>query len=240
MTDAEIDFAWGAAGLRPLMSGCDVFVIVDTLCFSTSVDIATGRGAEVLPYRLGKQGAETEARRRGALLAQPRETAAGAPSLSPASLLQLAPGSRLLLPSPNGSALSAMVGSGAAFAGCLRNASAVATAAARAGRRIAVIAAGEHWPGGSLRPAVEDLLGAGAIIARLDGRLSADARAARAAYRDLRNELRETLRGCRSGRELIDRGFAQDVELAAEQDSSAAVPLLQDGRYRNLALAPPG
>ena len=240
MTDAVIEFAWGAAGLRPLMSTCDVFVIVDVLCFSTSVDVATARGAEVLPYPLGKLGADEVARSRGAVLAQPRDTAAGAPSLSPASLRQLAPGTRLLLPSPNGSALSAMVSGNTAFAGCLRNASTVAAAAQGAGRRIAVIAAGEHWPGGSLRPAIEDLLGAGALIARLDGRLSADARAAKAAYRELKSELAQTLSASRSGQELTARGFADDVELAGDEDSSSAIPALRDGSYRNLAAARAG
>src|SRR3546814_7523464 len=81
-----------------------------------------------------------------------------------------------------------------AFAGSLRNASAVAAAAQDAAaesirKRIAVIAAGEHWPGGNLRPAIEDLLGAGAIIERLQGRPSPEARAARAAYRELKDEI---------------------------------------------------
>ncbi|HMA13918.1 MAG TPA: 2-phosphosulfolactate phosphatase, partial [Kiloniellaceae bacterium] len=103
------------------------------------------------------------------------------------------------------------------------------------GGRLAVIAAGEHWPGGSLRPAIEDLLGAGAIIARLNGTLSPEARVARAAYRDLKDEIPATLRACQSGQELIEAGFPDDVALVAEEDVSDAVPALRDGRYRNLA-----
>ena len=240
MRDPQIDFAWGGAGLTALHGICDVFVILDVLCFTTSVDVAVARGAEVLPFPLGKYGAEELARADAAVLAKPRREAAGGPSLSPASLRQLAPGNRLVLPSPNGSALSAMVQDRAAFAASLRNATAVAAAAQRAGghsasKRIAVIAAGEHWPGGSLRPAIEDLLGAGAVIARLSGALSPEARAARAAYRELKDEAPAVLRGCLSGQELIAAGFSDDVEMAAQEDVSAAVPALQDGRYRNLA-----
>ena len=235
MSAPEIDFAWGGAGLAALHPHCDTFVIVDMLCFSTSVDVAVARGAEVLPFPLGKYGADEAARQGAAVLARPRKEAAGGPSLSPASLRTLAPGTRLLLPSPNGSALSAMLRDRRGFAGCLRNATAVAAAVQQAGTRIAVIAAGEHWPGGSLRPAIEDLLGAGALIARLKGTLSAEARVARAAYLDLKNEIADTFRACQSGRELIDAGFPDDVEIAAQEDVSASVPALQDGRYRDLA-----
>lgn len=235
MRIVQIDFAWGAAGLTELLGRCDVFVILDVLCFTTSVDVAVARGAEVLPFPLGKYGADELARSGNAVLAKPRREAAGGPSLSPPSLRQLAPGTRLVLPSPNGSTLSAMVRGRTAFAASLRNATAVAAAAQQVGGKVAVIAAGEHWPGGSLRPAIEDLLGAGAIIARLSGALSPEARAARAAYRELKDEIPATLRGCLSGLELIEAGFPDDVELAAEEDVSAVVPALQEGRYRNAA-----
>ena len=240
MRDAQIDFAWGAAGLTDLLGQCDVFVILDILCFTTSVDVAVARGVEVLPFPLGKYGADDLAQRGDAVLAKPRREAAGGPSLSPPSLRSLTAGTRLVLPSPNGSTLSAMVQNRTAFAGSLRNATAVAAAVSEAAARsdngrIAVVAGGEHWPGGALRPAIEDLLGAGALIARLGGRPSPEARAARAAYHELKGELRDVLRSCLSGRELIEAGFSDDVEMAAEEDVSAAVPLLADGRYRNAA-----
>lgn len=235
MTDPQIEFAWGGAGLTALRQSCDVFVILDVLCFTSSVDVAVARGAEVLPFPLGKYGADDAARRGEAVLAKPRKEAAGGPSLSPASLQNLAPGTRLLLPSPNGSALSAMVREHRAFAASLRNATSVAAAVRQAGERIAVIAGGEHWPGGALRPAIEDLLGAGAIIARLPGRLSAEARTAKAAYVELKNEIPATLRESLSGQELIAAGFPDDVELAAQEDVSAAVPALVEGRYVDAA-----
>src|SRR3546814_3859736 len=65
----------------------------------------TRRAADLI----GRYGADVLARADGAILAKPRQEAAGGPSLSPASLRQLAPGTHLVLPSPNGSALSAML-----------------------------------------------------------------------------------------------------------------------------------
>src|SRR3546814_10267149 len=106
MRDMPIDFAWGGAGLADLHGRCDVFVVLDVLCFTTSVDVAVARGAEVLPFPIGKYGADVLARADGAILAKPRQEAAGGPSLSPASLRQLAPGTHLGLPSPTGSSLS--------------------------------------------------------------------------------------------------------------------------------------
>src|SRR3546814_13792990 len=99
------------------------------------------------------------------------------------------------------------------------------------------MAAGEHWPGGNLRPAIEDLLGAGAIIERLQGRPSPEARAARAAYRELKDEIPAVLSGCPSGQALAAAGFPEDVELAAQEDASTAVPMLQGGRYRKIGRA---
>ena len=36
---------------------------------------------------------------------------------------------------------------------------------------------------------------------------------------------------CASGRELVERGFAEDVAIAAELASSAVVPVLRDGAF---------
>lgn len=96
------------------------------------------------------------------------------------------------------------------------------------GQRIAVIPAGEKWPDGSLRPAFEDLIGAGAIINHFNARLSPEARSAIAAYREAEPNLHQLLKQCSSGQELMGRGFASDVALAAELAVSECVPTLHD------------
>src|SRR3546814_14202823 len=67
MRDMPIDFAWGGAGLADLHGRCDVFVVLDVLCFPTSVDVAVARGAEVLPFPIGKYGADVLADRKSAV-----------------------------------------------------------------------------------------------------------------------------------------------------------------------------
>ena len=86
---------------------------------------------------------------------------------------------------------------------------------------VGVIPAGEHWPDGSLRVAVEDLLGAGAILDRLDRTCSPEAEVTRDAWRSADRDPGRTSRLSVSGRELIERGFPGDVDLAAELDVSA-------------------
>jgi len=46
------------------------------------------------------------------------------------------------------------------------------------------------------------------------------------------DEMTELVKSCASGREIIDRGFAADVELAVELDCSDVVPVLENGEYR--------
>lgn len=225
---------WGREGIEALRSQVSVFVIVDVLSFSTAVDIAVGRGASIYPFPLGDHAAATAAAEKlGATAAAPKRAAGGQFSLSPASLRHLNPGDRLLLPSPNGSRLSMACGDTPVLAGCLRNAKAVAAKARElAGQGdIGLIPAGERWPGDTLRPAIEDLIGAGAVIDALDGEMTAEARVARDAWRSARGDLEALIRDCRSGRELIERGFAIDVDLALEREISAAAPLLREGAY---------
>lgn len=232
--DGQVLFEWGAEGLRAMLPHSDVMVIVDVLSFTTAVEVAVSRGATVWPSAVQGEAAERLARAHGAVLAARRGQGL---SLSPVSLRAVEPGTRLVLPSPNGATLSTLTGEVPTLAGCLRNAAAVARAATSLGRRVAVIAAGERWrgaaglPDGTLRPGLEDMLGAGAIIASLPGERSPEAAAAEAVYRNFAPDLLGALRTCTSGQELIGWGYAEDVALAAELNCSQAVPRLQGGAY---------
>ena len=230
----ELRCAWGLHGLTALAPISDAVVIVDVLSFSTSVDIALSRRGQVYPYRGPYEQARSYAQSIGAILAEKDRTAAY--SLSPQSLLQLPLGARLVLPSPNGSSLSLSTGETPTLTGCLRNYQAVALAALKFGRRIAVIAAGERWADGSLRPGVEDWLGAGAVLSQLKGMLSPEARSAKASFQAAQEEIAALLQQCSSGLELIERGHAQDVMLAAALGASNCAPILTDGAYQAASL----
>lgn len=127
--------------------------------------------------------------------------------------------------------------------GGLRNASAVAAAVLaeqeRRGARtsITVIAAGELSPGdGTLRFAVEDQLGAGAIVEALGAlgidHTSPDAAVAAESFRALRRAVKHLLTASGSGLELIGRGLRDDVLAAAAVDAASAVPVLREGVFR--------
>jgi 2-phosphosulfolactate phosphatase len=220
---------WGEPGIASLCNISDVVVIVDALCFSTCVEIATARGAAIFPHRWGDGRALEFAHKVGAELAGPRGK--GGYSLSPGSFLNISAGQRVVLPSPNGASLSLITKGTKTLTGCLRNAAAVARTASKVGSRVAVIPAGERWPDGTLRPCLEDLLGAGAILDRLPGSLSPEAEAAVKIYQAFRHHLRAKLYSCGSGKELIEWGFEQDIILASELNVSDCVPMLVDNAY---------
>jgi hypothetical protein len=85
-------------------------------------------------------------------------------------------------------------------------------------RRIAVVPAGERWPSdGSLRPAFEDWVGAGAIISHLAGARSPEAHAAATIFEGVQSDLAALLQSCGSGKELLAHGIVKDVALAWTQ-----------------------
>lgn len=160
--------------------------------------------------------------------------------------------------STNGAAVaSAAADTGATvLLGGIRNAAATARAVMALQERratrtsVAVIAAGERTPGGDLRYAVEDQLGAGAVIAALTDlgidHSSPDGAVASESFRVLRRALRHLMAASGSGRELndgvpstgrmVEAGIRPATsEEAAELDAVDAVPVLRDGVFERFA-----
>ncbi len=230
----RVDCQWGRAGAaRP----ADVAIIVDVLSFSTCVSIAVERGARVFPFFGAYEDSELLAQALGAKAAAKTRDKAKL-CLSPSSLQQMAEGESVVLPSPNGSRCSMMAAAKDVLCGCLRNADAVAGAAKQAGEDILVVPAGELWPDGSMRVAFEDMMGAGAIVTALGGTPTEEARAAAAAFKDAKGDLRARVFACPSGVELVERGFPEDVELATQYNASVVAPLLTQHRMRYGAALP--
>lgn len=230
---------WGPSGAVAVSA--DYAVVVDVLSFTTTLTVALEKGIEVFPFAWKDSRAAEHAMRHGATLAVGRFEALSRPSarhvsLSPASLAEVEGIERLVLPSPNGSTIAfALAETGAAvLAASLRNASAVARWLAphvRRGASVVVVPAGERWPDDSLRPAVEDLWGAGAVVAGLVAagvpreQVSPEAEVAAQAFGTA--ALPDALARLAGGLELVEAGFAGDVEVAAQVDVSDVVPLLE-------------
>lgn len=205
----QVRLEWGDDGLARLATS-DIVVVVDVLRFSSTVTTRVAAGGAV-----------------------PLDAAAHAVSLNGTAISRAA---AALDPAP------------IVLLGCLRNASAVAEAIADEQRRrgartsIALIAGGELVPadaGAAARTArrfaVEDLLGAGAIVDALGVRgidhTSPEAAAAGEAFRGLRAATRHLLAASGSGQELAERGAHDEVRAAAELDASTAVPVLREGVF---------
>ena len=232
-SEFDLRCEWGEQGVAKLAPISDVVVIVDVLSFSTCVEIATNNGAIVFPYRWKDESAIDYAKSMNAELASRQRTSNKGYSLAPSSMTNISAGTRLVLPSPNGASLTLRTGQTLTLTGCLRNCEAVADYVQSYGSKISVIPAGEKWEDGTLRPAIEDLVGAGAILSYLNGRQSPEAEVAVAAFYRVKDNLFAALRRCSSGKELIARGFTADVKLAAAINTSRCVPLLRHNAYVN-------
>jgi 2-phosphosulfolactate phosphatase len=232
-------FDWGLAGAQQVAPERGVLVIVDVLSFTTSVTVATERGTAVYPAAWHGERATELAAAVGAELAVGRRAVSKDHpwTLSPAALASAPAPARLVLPSPNGSSIAASF-DGIVVACALRNFTAVANwLHERAGTPdtpVTAIASGERWPDGSLRPALEDLLGAGAVLSALEAMgghaLSPEAEAAVDTFRGT-TSVPDAVRCCASGLELSLGGFDADVEIAVQMDVSTSVPVLTDGAF---------
>ncbi|MFJ4173315.1 2-phosphosulfolactate phosphatase [Microbacterium sp. NPDC089696] len=154
--------------------------------------------------------------------------------------------------SRNGAAVAAAARDAVVLVGGLRNATAVAAAVTTLQERrqartsVAVIAAGEADSAGVLRFAVEDQLGAGAVIDALTTRgidhTAPDAAVAAEGFRALRRALRHMVSASGSAREIAEGVPATDrmsaaglvpttAADAAVLDAIDVVPVLRDGEF---------
>lgn len=229
----NIHCEWGIKGIELYAPLSDVIIIVDVLSFSTAVDIACNNGAQVYPFQWKDERLLHYSESKNAIPANPIRNYKEF-SLSPYSLEEIPSLTKLVLPSPNGSTLSLVADGVPTICGCLRNFRSVAEYAMKIGKRITVIPAGEKWDDGSIRFALEDLFGAGAILSCLSGSLSPESKMAVNVYDSLHNLETETLLNCVSGIELVSKGFEIDVYLAADMNVSTCIPVLKDGAYINM------
>ena len=144
----------------------------------------------------------------------------------------------MVLASPNGATCSRYGGQiPFLFVGALLNAQAVAAAVSslleQSDLSVTVIACGERWKtpseDGELRFAIEDYLGAGAILSYLQQEKSPEARVCEGAFVQVRDELDTLLWACGSGRELREIGFGVDVQHAARLNVYEMVPCMRNG-----------
>lgn len=230
----RVHVEWGAKALE---QATGTAIIVDCLSFSTALSVACTRGAKIFPFGTYGGGKKLAACLPIDCVGKRREQGL---SLSPPTLDAVKRGQEIVLPSPNGSNLSTLSSAKYTFAGALRNAQAAANAAMEMGEDIVIVAAGERWHGdGSLRPAFEDHLAAGAISSYLTGHKSSEAEAAIAIFKAFENDLLGALLRCESGKELAERDFQQDVEWASQLNATACVPRLQtlDQSYASVGMS---
>ncbi|WP_370545781.1 2-phosphosulfolactate phosphatase [Edwardsiella tarda] len=217
----EVRLEWGSAAVDYLAEGTDCAVIVDVMSFSTCVSLAVENGAHIYPYPWKDESAIEYGMKRGATVANiNRKFSDEGYSLSPVSIQHISDGEGLVLPSPNGSAISYRAHKAGikVFSGCFRNMSATAHACGLF-NRILLIPCGERWADGSIRPCVEDYVAAGGIIAAMGRRnCSPEALAAVAAWQFYQQQRLIPLYACASARELQARGFRNDVKLCLESD----------------------
>lgn len=237
---------WGRRGARVAAERGDVLVVVDVLSFSSAAVTAVQGGGIVYPCAWTDDPAALAASL-GAEAAVHRQDVPerGRFSLSPPTFLAIEPGTRVVLASPNGATCSRFGRKVPhLLLGALVNARAVADAVARllaaTDLSVTILACGERWKqpneDGELRFAIEDYLGAGAILAGLPPALSRspEALVCEGAFRAARNDLAAIVSESGSGRELRVAGYPQDVEHAAHLDVYDAVPVMHGNELRSV------
>lgn len=227
---------WGRRGARRAAARGDILVIVDVLSFSAVTATSLHHGGMIYPCT-EKENVNVLARRIGGEAAVRRTDVPqkGRFSLSPLTYIDMESGTKVSIKSPNGATCSRLARKAPyVISGGLLNAQAVAGAVAeiieKKSMAVTVIACGEREksPGqdGPIRWAVEDYLGAGAVISFLQYAKSPDATVCESAYRMNRDNLDQILWECPSGLELREVGFGDDVIHSARLNIYDSVPMM--------------
>lgn len=233
---------WGRRGAREAAERSDIIIIVDVLSFSSTVVSALNYGAEIYPYPPNLDGNDYAQKISAEYILGRAEAAkAGKPTLSPVSFNEEHTNKKYVLTSLNG-AFCTWIASKvpALLIGSLLNASSVAAVAnqliLQMNASVTVIPCGELWSNGkgdedTLRPAIEDYLGAGAILSYLEGEKSPEAEVCIGAFHQTKLKLEALIWDCGSGRELRERGFGADVKHCSRLNVYQTVPILKSDHF---------
>jgi 2-phosphosulfolactate phosphatase len=233
-----------------------MLVIVDTLSFSSAVVTAVAGGGLIYPCALNEDAAAVAAELGGEVAVPRRQVPFFRRfSLSPLTYLNLVAGTKVVLASPNGATCSQYEREVPyLFVGTLLNAAALASTLNHlletTDLNLTIIACGERWEVSStsasaagavfgeedsgVRFAIEDYLGAGALLSYLHCEKSPEARVCEAAFHSVQGELAELLWNCESGRELREKNYGSDVKHAARLNLYQAVPVMRQGWLEQL------
>ena len=236
---------WAKEGLAYARQKGDIVVIVDVLRFSSAVVTAVAHGFSIYPVPDRASGEEL-AQRVDACLAG-RSDSPGI-SISPVSFMNVPVNQnrKVILPSPNGATCSSMIKDrDSALVGCFLNAQAVgemiSSLAFSSGRSVTVIACGEqrsvatgervvYVPEEAHRVfAIEDYLGAGAIISSTSLQRSAEAEICGRSFSAAEKDLPQLVRESFSGRYLIEHNMRADIEHAVQVSNYNVVPSIHGG-----------
>lgn len=232
----RIRLARGRTGAQETAERSHILVVVDTLSFSTAAVTAVHHGGIVFPCAKDEDPiAFAKSVNAEAAVGRLDVPTKGRYSLSPTTFLNVEPNTHIVLASPNGATCSRYARDVPyLFIGTLLNAKAVAQKLTHllktTDHPITILSCGERWVDpnvdGELRWALEDDLGAGAILSYLDGDKSPEAMAVEGIFCHLKDQLSNALINCASGRELASKGFEGDVIHAAKLNHYDAVPYM--------------
>jgi 2-phosphosulfolactate phosphatase len=236
---------WAQDGLMYALKNRDIVVVVDTLRFSSAVVTAVAHGFSIYPVPDRQHGEKLSETVDACMAGRSDEPGI---SISPVSFVNVPVdhSRNVILPSPNGATCSAMINAeDCALVGCFLNAQAagemLTSLAYSKGRNVTVIACGEqrsvvtgqrvvYVPEDAHRVfAIEDYLGAGAIIVNTSLQRSAEAEICARSFMAAENDLSALVRDSFSGRYLIEHDMVADIDHAVQINRYTIVPSIHGG-----------